>query len=693
MTKPNRLINETSPYLLQHSHNPVDWYPWCGEAFQKAAAEDKPVFLSIGYSTCHWCHVMEKESFEDEEIAHLMNETFVSIKVDREERPDIDHIYMMVCQMITGSGGWPLSIIMTPDRKPFFAGTYFPKENRYGKIGFKDLIKSIDNSWKSKRNEILNSADEITNYVKQIYRKDSSVDITENILDLAFDSFAKRFDDNYGGFGSSPKFPSPHNLMFLLRYWRKTGNEFALKMVTKTLTQLRMGGIYDHVGFGFHRYSTDKEWLVPHFEKMLYDQAMLIIIYTEAYLATGNDEYKKTAEEIIEYLIRDMRSGNGGFYSAEDADSQGEEGKFYVWKQNEIIKAIGIEDANFVSTVFNTSENGNFLEESSGRSAGTNILHLKKSIEESAKEFNLSDEEFILKVDSIRKKLFDYRKERIPPFKDDKILLDWNSLVIAALSIAGRSFNNKKYISIAEECYTFINDYLILDYGELLHMYRNNRAGVSANLDDYSFFIWGLIELYQSTFDSRYIKHAIELCNTTIDKLWDKENGGFFFSTGDDSSLIVRTKEIYDGAIPSGNSVMFSNLMRIARVSCDSKYEEYAGRLLSAFSENVINAPSGSTFLLSYIDFYWGNSFEIIIASDKSGSMLKNNLLELNRAFIPNKVIVVKSRSSSPQFSYLKNYPAESGVPVIYVCKNFHCGLPTSDINEALSTLNPSRSN
>lgn len=685
MTKTNRLINETSPYLLQHSHNPVDWFPWCDEAFQKAAEEDKPIFLSIGYSTCHWCHVMEKESFEDEEVARLMNDVFVSIKVDREERPDIDHIYMMVCQMMTGSGGWPLSIIMTPDRRPFFAGTYFPKESKYGRIGFKDLIRSIDNAWKTKRKEILDSADEITNYVKSIYKKESTTDISEEILDSAFNSFAKRFDDKFGGFGSAPKFPSPHNLMFLLRYWKKTGNADALEMVTKTLTKMRMGGVYDHVGFGFHRYSTDKEWLVPHFEKMLYDQAMLIIIYSETYLATGNDEYKKTAEEIIEYLLRDMYSEKGGFFSAEDADSEGEEGKFYVWGKNEIINAVGIEDSKFVFTVFNTSENGNFLEEATRQSNGTNILHLKKSFEELAEEFNLPKEELNQKFDSIRKKLFDYRKKRIHPFKDDKILLDWNSLVIAALSIAGRSLNNKKYISIAEECYRFINEYLISNDNEFLHMYRDNRASVSAKFDDYSYLIWGLIELYQSTFESKYINNAIELCNIAINKFWDNDNGGFFFTTNDDPSLLVRTKEIYDGAIPSGNSVMFSNLMRIARITSDNRFEEYAGKLLNFFSNDINRTPSGSTFLLSHIDFYWGNSFEVVIVSDDMNDKHEEIMTRLNREFIPNKVVVVKSGLDSPPFDYLNNYSSQSGEIQIYICKNFHCELPTSDIDTALS--------
>jgi uncharacterized protein YyaL (SSP411 family) len=654
----------------------VDWFQWSDEAFQKASDEDKPVFLSIGYSTCHWCHVMEKESFEDEEVAALMNDAFVSIKVDREERPDIDHIYMMVCQMMTGSGGWPLSIIMTPDRKPFFAGTYFPKENRYGRIGFKDLIRSIDIAWKTKRSEIFNSADEITNYLTQIYKKDSSVELTEEITDNAFDHFAKRFDDKYGGFGSSPKFPSAHNLMFLLRYWKKTGNQLALEMVTKTLINMRMGGIYDHVGYGFHRYSTDKEWLVPHFEKMLYDQAMLIIIYSEAFTATGNNEFKKTAEEIIEYLLRDMHSNDGGFYSAEDADSEGEEGKFYVWNKSELIDALGIEDADFASRLFSANEAGNYLEESAKKFNGTNILHLKEPLKDLSAKLGLTYDELDLKIESIRKKLYGYRKKRIHPFKDDKILLDWNSLVIAALSIAGRSFNNHRYISIAAGCYDFINKFLTSNSGELLHMYRDKRASVSAKLDDYAFFIWGLIELYQSNFDTKYILHAVELCNNAIDKFWDNESGGFYFSTDDDTSLLVRTKEIYDGAIPSGNSVMFSNLLRLSRITANNKFEEYASKLLDTFSESVNRAPSGSTYLLSYLDFYWGNSYEIIISSSQVNEAVENIIMKLYQNFIPNKIVVARYDPLSPPFNYLKNYSSKEGTPLIYVCKNFTCELP-----------------
>ncbi|MDQ7818083.1 MAG: thioredoxin domain-containing protein [Melioribacteraceae bacterium] len=687
MQKSNRLINEKSPYLLQHAHNPVDWFPWSDEAFEKAAAEDKPIFLSIGYSTCHWCHVMEKESFEDEEVAGLMNRVFVSIKVDREERPDIDNIYMMVCQLMNGNGGWPLSIIMTPDRKPFFAGTYFPKENRYGRIGFKELVKNIEEAWKSKRNEIFENSEQITGYLKNIYKKESSVKIDEKILERAFDNFSNRFDETSGGFGVSPKFPSPHNLMFLLRYWKRSGDQKALNMVTKTLTQMQMGGIYDHIGLGFHRYSTDKEWLVPHFEKMLYDQALLIIAYSEAYQATKNELFKTTVEEIIEYLIRDMQSEEGGFYSAEDADSEGEEGKFYVWKHDDIIEAIGGEDAEFIISMFNIKKEGNFLEESTKKLTGANILHLTKSYDELAEEVNLSTAQFVQRVNSLRQKLFEYRKKRIHPFKDDKILTDWNSLLIAALSIAGRAFNNTTYSNIAAACADFILSKMRTPNNELLHMYRNGKASIEGNLDDYAFFIYGLIELYQSTFEARYILEAIRFCDFAINKFWDEENSGFFFASGRDRLLLVRTKEIYDGAIPSGNSVMFNNLLRLSRITSDHKYENYAQKLLDAFSDNINRAPAGSAFLLASLDFTLGNSYEIIIQNKENNKDLEAVISEFNNHFIPNKVVITKTDTTRLPFEYLNNYSSDSALPIIYVCKNFQCELPRTDIEEAISLL------
>ena len=422
----NRLSKENSPYLLQHAGNPVDWFPWGSEAFTKAAEEDKPVFLSIGYSTCHWCHIMEKESFEDEEIAGMMNDAFVSIKVDREERPDIDGIYMQVCQMLTGSGGWPLTIIMTPDKKPFFAGTYFPKESRFGRPGMKELISRIKNIWLTKRDDINRSASEITEAVSR--QIDSAPDeLDKNIFEKAFAEFRERFDSEYGGFGSAPKFPSPHNLSFLVRYYKSYKDEDALMMAAKTLDEMRQGGIYDHIGFGFHRYSTDRQWLVPHFEKMLYDQALLTISYVEMYQATGKEIYKQTAEEILEYVLRDMTSPEGGFYSAEDADSEGEEGKFYLWTKDEFERTAGT-DSGLLAGIFNVKPDGNYSDPLNEGNEPGNILHLKNSLTELSTEAGLSEEELKKKINEASKKLFKIREKRVHPYKDDKILTDWNGI-------------------------------------------------------------------------------------------------------------------------------------------------------------------------------------------------------------------------------------------------------------------------
>ncbi|RPI60625.1 MAG: thioredoxin domain-containing protein, partial [Ignavibacteriales bacterium] len=408
MNKPNKLINEKSPYLLQHAYNPVNWFPWGDEAFERANREDKPIFLSIGYSTCHWCHVMEKESFEDDEVAKLMNDAFVSIKVDREERPDIDGIYMSVCQMITGSGGWPLTIVMTPDKKPFFTGTYFPKQNRFNRIGMMELIPRLKEIWITKKDEVIKSANEIASSLNNQNLISDTTEIDKSVLDKAYEELSKRYDVTNGGFGSAPKFPSPHNLLFLLRYWKSRNQPKALEMVEKTLTEMRRGGIYDHIGFGFARYSTDQNWLVPHFEKMLYDQAMLVMAFTETYLATKNNFYKETAQEILEYVLRDMTHPEGGFYSAEDADSEGEEGKFYLWDADELRNVLDKKESDFAIKVFSIADDGNWIDESKGMMPGTNILHLNKSTTELANEFNLTEDDFKKKLESIRKKIFLY---------------------------------------------------------------------------------------------------------------------------------------------------------------------------------------------------------------------------------------------------------------------------------------------
>ena len=688
----NNLINEKSPYLLQHAHNPVNWFAWNNEAFEKAKKEDKPIFLSIGYSTCHWCHVMEHESFEDENVAKLMNETFVSIKVDREERPDIDNIYMSVCQMMTGSGGWPLTIIMTPDKKPFFAGTYFPKDSRGGRIGLIELIGKIKSAWKNQRKEIYKSADEITSYLELNNSTATTSTVNENILDDAFKKFELTFDKQYGGFGKGRKFPSPHNLIFLLRYYYKTGNISALNMVTKTLTEMRKGGIFDHIGFGFHRYSTVSNWFLPHFEKMLYDQAMLSLAYTEAYQATKDKLFEQTADEILEYVMRDMTSEQGGFYSAEDADSEGEEGKFYVWKKKEVIDILEKEDGELFTSIYNFSDKGTYHDEATGKATGTNIPFLTQTFDELSNDLNLPKNELEDKLEKMRKKLFTEREKRTHPYKDDKILTDWNGLMIAALAKAGRVFNNQNYIDAAERSVKFIYSNLIDKNGNLLHRFRENEAVINAHIDDYAFLIWGLLELYESTFNVDYLSKATELTNTLINNFWDKKNNsGFYFTSEESKDLISRPKEFYDGAIPSGNSVMFLNLQRISKLTANTKYEDYIENLNKAFKKTVEQSPTAFSQFLSGLIFYYGTSYEVIITGNKYDSKTIEMLNVLETNYSPNKVVMLINETNKHKLEkiapFTKDYVSINGKPTAYVCKNYVCNLPTTDKNEMIEGI------
>jgi uncharacterized protein YyaL (SSP411 family) len=691
MSKPNKLINEQSPYLLQHAYNPVQWYPWSEEAFKKARVENKPIFLSIGYSTCHWCHVMEKESFEDEEVAKLMNEEFVSIKVDREERPDIDGIYMTVCQMLTGSGGWPLTIVMTPDKKPFFAGTYFPKLSRYGRAGMMDLIPQLSELWRSKKEDILNSAEEILNALFNSSKFSGKEILSSEILDQAFDELSKRFDSEKGGFGKSPKFPTPHNLTFLLRYWKKNKNEQALLMVEKTLKEMRLGGIYDHVGFGFHRYSTDSKWLVPHFEKMLYDQALLAIAYTEAYQATKNELYKNTVKEIIEYVSRDMRSKKGGFYSAEDADSEGEEGKFYLWKVEEV-RNILKEDAALFLDIFSCEAEGNWTDPMHGKKVGTNILHLQTTLEEYCSKNNLSAGKLEIKIALAQKQLLEAREKRIHPHKDDKVLTDWNGLMISAFAKAAQAFDEKKYIEIAESAIEFILDKLTTQDGRLLHRYRNGKVDIAGNLDDYAFLIAALLDLYETTFSVEYLSKALELQNDLIKYFWDEKDGGFFFTASDSEKLLVRQKEIYDGAIPSGNSAALLNLIRLYRFTGKIEFEDKALHLIKTFSRLIKTSPSAYTQFLSALDFYLGPSKEILLVGNDD-EKIKIFLGILREIFIPNKVILFKNAGTEELLlqaaEFTKAYRSLNGEAEVYICENFSCKLPVdteAGLKDLLST-------
>jgi len=689
----NRLIFEKSPYLLQHADNPVDWYPWGPEAFEKARKENKPIFLSIGYSTCHWCHVMEHESFEDLEVARLMNEVFVSIKVDREERPDIDNVYMMVSQMMTGSGGWPLTIIMTPDKKPFFAATYIPKENRFGRIGMLELIPRIKEIWATRRGEVLSSANQITFALRQVSQDAPGEELDESALKLAYEQLSKRFDEQHSGFGSAPKFPTPHNLLFLLRYWKRTNNEKALEMVEKTLQAMRRGGIYDHIGFGFHRYSTDSEWLLPHFEKMLYDQAMLAMAYTEAYQATAKEEYRKTAEEIFTYVLRDMTAPEGGFYSAEDADSQGEEGKFYLWTEEEIRQVLGSEEADLILKVFNIEKNGNFMEQATGKRAGANILHLRKSLTEIASELKMSEQGLQKHLETARQKLFTYREKRIHPHKDDKILTDWNGLMIAAFAKGARVFDEPRYAEAAKATVDFILKNMRKSDGRLLHRYRDGQAALPAQVDDYAFLIWGMLELYETIFEVRYLQTALDLNRDLIEHFWDDNNGGFYFVADDGENLLVRQKEIYDGAIPSGNSVEMLNLLRLGRITANYDFEEKAARIGRAFSRNVKQSPSAYTQLMVAGDFGVGPSYEVVIAGNSQAKDTKEMLKAIRTQFIPNKVVILRpTEQESPDIDRLaeftKSQASIDGRATAYVCLNYNCKFPTTDITKMLDLLN-----
>jgi len=671
MKKPNRLINEKSPYLMQHAYNPVDWYPWSEEAFLKAQELDKPVFLSIGYSTCHWCHVMEKESFEDEEVAELMNDIFISIKVDREERPDIDNVYMSVCQMLTGGGGWPMTIFMTPDKKPFFAGTYFPKENRFGKPGLKIILPQIKELWNNKRDELLNVSERISSALASHFEK--SFPLTQDIFKIAFKEFEERFDNEYGGFGTAPKFPSPHNLMFLLRYYKT--EKKALEMVEKTLSGMRAGGIYDHIGFGFCRYSTDKEWLIPHFEKMLYDQALISIAYIEAYQVTQKEIYKNTAEEILNYVLRDMRHPDGAFYSAEDADSEGIEGKFYLWTAEEIREILG-EDAELIIKYFNVKDDGNFYEADS-LMPGANILHLKMNIKDFALEMGVPEEQLKVRIETARKKLFEVREKRIHPFKDDKVLTDWNALMISSLAKASQVFDNDEYLYSAFKAADFILSKMINKDGKLLHLYKDNEASVFGFADDYAFTIQALLDLYEASFKIKYLKEAIKLNEDFIKHFRDDENGGFFFTPDYGEKLLVRQKEIYDGAVPSANSVAMLNLLRIGRITSESRYEDLAESINRIFSSQVSRYPAGYTQFLNALHFASGSK-EIIISGEDDGFTKY-----IFKKFLPAKIILKVSSPDDEILSiapYLRNYLPSVKKTKVYVCENYSCQLPAESI-------------
>ncbi|MBI9075406.1 MAG: thioredoxin domain-containing protein [Desulfatibacillum sp.] len=688
----NRLIFEKSPYLLQHAANPVDWRSWGDEAFEQAKKEDKPVFLSIGYSTCHWCHVMERESFEDKDVAAQLNKYFVCIKVDREERPDIDHVYMNVTQAMTGSGGWPMSVFLTPDREPFFAGTYFPKEDRMGRPGILRLSSILGELWKNERSKALGAAKQVVSALSQTPPRQDQANLGPQTLGKAFAGLQASFDSQRGGFGKGNKFPTPHNLTFLLRYWKRTGDAAALDMVEKTLQSMRMGGIYDHVGFGIHRYATDPGWLLPHFEKMLYDQALTANALLEAFQVTGKEEYAVNSREIFTYVLRDMTSPEGGFYSAEDADSEGEEGKFYVWTPQEVTAILGKEDAALFVPAYNLVRGGNFIDQATGLKTGDSIPHLQKSIPEIARDMGLDRQDLALRLESARSRLFAERKKRIHPYKDDKILTDWNGLMIAALAKGGRILENEDYTVAAARAADFILDTLRDSQGHLLKRFRDGESALPGLVDDYAFMVWGLLELYESTFDIKWLKQAIALNQTMLELFWDSKDGGLFMSPEHGEKLFMRGKDLYDGAMPSGNSVAALNLMRLAGITADEDYRDKAQAIFEAFSGQIANQPYGYTHLMGALDFMVGPSSEIVIAGDPGAKDTRAMLKGIHQRFLPNKVVVLRSNvEDNPEIveiaPYAKGQTSLGGRATAYVCQGFSCQQPVTDPNEFFKLL------
>ena len=603
----NRLLYEKSPYLQQHAHNPVNWFPWKEEAFNKANKENKPVFLSIGYSTCHWCHVMAHESFEDESVARLINEIFIPVKVDREERPDIDKVYMQVAILMTGSGGWPLTIFLTPEKTPFFAATYIPKNNQYGHKGLIEILQQVKELWKYQQNKLLEQGNQLIDALQKNSVNLNGEILTNEILERAFQEFSDRFDNKAGGFGKAPKFPSPHQLLFLLRYWKRTENEQALAMVEKTLQSMQAGGIFDHIGFGFHRYSTDKNWILPHFEKMLYDQALLSMSYLEAYQMTGKIIYSDTARKILNYVTRDMMSEEGGFYSAEDADSEGEEGKYYLWTEKELKDILDKDEFVFVKKYFNIETEGNLYKKGQpGEIFGNRNIFYKGLQEQTradiTKEIVVSDTG---KWEKIREKLYGIRAKRIPPDKDRKILTDWNGLIIAALAKAAQVLEDEDFLEVAKKAADFIFRRLEDSSNHLLHRYSEGYAAIPGFLDDYAFLIWGLLELYKATFSNEYLQKALDLNKVLFLDFWDEKNGGFYFTSANNEQLLIRQKEVYDGAIPSGNSVAFCNLLKLADFTGNKQFKQRAYQLLKAFSPMVEQNPSAYAYFLTGVDLLY----------------------------------------------------------------------------------------
>jgi uncharacterized protein len=678
----NRLANETSPYLLQHKDNPVDWYPWGEEALRRAREEDKPILLSVGYSACHWCHVMERESFEDEETARIMNEHFVNIKVDREERPDIDSIYMSAVQALTRHGGWPMTVFLTPDGAPFYGGTYFPPVPKGGLPSFQQVLLSLADAYENRYDEVSRSAESVREYLRATTGAAlPQTAVGTELLDRAAESLISELDRRFGGFGGAPKFPQAMNLEVLLRHHHRTGDLAALSGVEDTLRAMANGGIYDQLGGGFARYSVDQYWLVPHFEKMLYDNALLSRLYLEAYQATDNPFYRRIAEETLDYVVRDMTSPEGGFYSAEDADSEGEEGKFYVWTPAEIRGVLDEEDATLAERYWDVTERGNF--------EGKNILYVPRPPEAVAAEFGISPEELRERIEGIRSTLFAEREKRTRPGRDEKILAAWNGLMLRSFAFAARVLNREDYREFAERNAAFLLDRLRVD-GRLRRSYKDGQAKFNGYLEDYAMAADGLVTLYEATFQTRWLAEAENLCDAVLELFWDEGSGAFYDTPADHEELVTRPRDVYDNAAPSGTSVATDVLLRLSLLLDREDYRARAESVLEGLSGGMERLPGAFGRLLAALDFHLSRPREIAIIGDPASPDTQALIDAVYARYLPNKVVAGRAPEDDEATGLvplLAEREARGGRATAYVCEGYACQNPTSDPEELAGQL------
>ncbi len=698
--KPNRLITEKSPYLLQHAFNPVAWFPWGEEAFVQARKENKPIFLSIGYSTCHWCHVMAHESFEDPEIARILNENFVCIKVDREERPDLDQIYMAAVQALTGHGGWPMSVFLTPDLQPFYGGTYFPPEARQGMPGFAEVLAAVHDAWRDRPEKILASAANITDHIRQKAADSGAGMIESDIFAKAFRQITAEYDAEFGGFGRAPKFPRPVLFNFLLRHAALTGEDQALNMTLVTLRKMAAGGMYDHLGGGFHRYSVDAQWRVPHFEKMLYDQGQLAVSYLEAFQVGQDPFYANVAQNVLDYVLRDMTSPEGGFYSAEDADSvqAGKpevhgEGLFYLWRKEEIVSILGKEHGEIFSFHYGVLEAGNALADPQEEFVGKNILYVAHPLAETAARFRIPEEELSRLLERSRQKLHTVREQRPRPHLDDKIITSWNGHMISALARASQVLGDKRYLVAAKRAAIFIRTRLYnSESGLLFRRYRDQEAGLAGQLDDYAFLVNGLLDLYEASFDIAWLQLGIALMEKQIALFADETNGGFFETSGTDHSVLVRLKADYDGAEPTGNSVSALNLLRLAWITGNDDWLKRVRTTIDAFGGQLNNYPPSLPQMLVAYDFQGSKPRQFVVVGKLGRPDTEIMLSMIRKRFLPKKIILLADGGAGQEFlqqyqPILEDLTQQENKTTVYLCENYSCQLPTADLSELAKRL------